>query len=109
MAESVSLAKQVVYLAPSILAKLDADPAIRQAVLALIERDVLSWQPRPVSRSGPIRSVPVRSSRPAGSGLFEALKKGVPTVFLTASCTRLQQVERLRLETSPSLARFSGS
>jgi hypothetical protein len=39
------LAKQVVYLAPGILAKLDADPAIRQAVL--------------VSRSGPIRSVPV--------------------------------------------------
>jgi hypothetical protein len=30
------LAKQVGYLAPGILAKLDADPAIRQAVLALI-------------------------------------------------------------------------
>jgi len=33
------LAKQVVYLAPRILAKLAADPAIRQAVLAPMERD----------------------------------------------------------------------
>ena len=33
------MAKQVVYLAPGILAKLDADPAIRQAVLAPMERD----------------------------------------------------------------------
>jgi hypothetical protein len=33
------LAKQVVYLAPGILAKLDADPAIRQALLARMERD----------------------------------------------------------------------
>jgi hypothetical protein len=33
------LAKQVVYLAPGILAKLDADPAIRQALLARLERD----------------------------------------------------------------------
>jgi hypothetical protein len=55
------LAKRVVYLAPGILAKLDADPAIRQAVPALMERAMLSWQPRLVSRSGPICSVPVRS------------------------------------------------
>jgi hypothetical protein len=34
------LAKQVVYLAPGILAKPDADPAIRQALLARMERDV---------------------------------------------------------------------
>ena len=33
------MAKQVVYLAPGILAKLAADPAIRQAVLAPMERD----------------------------------------------------------------------
>ena len=33
------MAKQVVYLAPRILAKLAADPAIRQAVLAPMERD----------------------------------------------------------------------
>jgi len=73
LAESVSLAKQVVYLAPRVLAKLAADPAIRQAVLALMERDVLSWQPRLVSRSGPIRSVPVRSSRPAASAACSRL------------------------------------
>jgi hypothetical protein len=49
-----------------ILAKLDADPAIRQAVL--------------VSRSGPIRSVPRPTVATGGfRGLFEALKKGVPT------------------------------
>jgi len=73
------LAKEVVYLAPGILARLDADPAIRQAVLALMARDA-ELAARLVSRSGPIRSVPVRSSRPAAfRGLFEALKKGVPT------------------------------
>jgi hypothetical protein len=53
------LAKQVVYLAPGILAKLDADPAIREAVPALMERDA-ELAARLVSRSGPIRSVPVR-------------------------------------------------
>ena len=72
MAESVSLAKQVVYLAPGILAKLDADPAIRQAVLALMERDA-ELAARLVSRSGPIRSVPVRSSRPAASAACSRL------------------------------------
>jgi hypothetical protein len=66
------LAKQVVYLAPGILAKLDADPAIRQAVLALTERDA-----ELAAKTGqPIRaipSVPVRSSRPAASAACSRL------------------------------------
>ena len=60
------MAKQVVYLAPGILAKLDADPAIRQG------------------RAGqPIRADPQRARAIIATGgfrgLFEALKKGVPT------------------------------
>jgi hypothetical protein len=94
------LAKQVVYLAPGILAKLDADPAIRQAVLALMERDA-----ELAAKTGqPIRADPQRARAIIATGgfrgLFKALKKGVPyRFFLTASCTRLQQVDRLRLET----------
>jgi len=79
LAESVSLAKQVVYLAPGILAKLDADPAIRQAVLALMERDA-----ELAAKTGqPIRADPQRARAIIATGgfrgLFEALKKGVPT------------------------------
>jgi hypothetical protein len=66
------LAKQVVYLAPGILAKLDADPAIRQAVLALMERHA-ELAAKTGQPSGPIRSVPVRSSRPAASAACSRL------------------------------------
>jgi hypothetical protein len=73
------LAKQVVYLAPGILAKLGADPAIRQAVLALMERDA-----ELAAKIGqPIRADPQRARAIIATGgfrgLFEALKKGVPT------------------------------
>jgi hypothetical protein len=67
------LAKQVAYLAPGILAKLGADPAIRQAVLALMERDA-----ELAAKTGqPIRADPQRAR--CFRGLFGALKKGVPT------------------------------
>ena len=54
------MAKQVVYLAPGILAKLDADPAIRQAVLALMERDAeLAAKTGQPIRADPRRACPI--------------------------------------------------
>jgi hypothetical protein len=72
---------------------------IRQAVLALMERDAeLAAKTGQPIRADPQRARPVIATG-GFRGLFEALKKGVPTAsFFTASCTRLQQVDRLRLE-----------
>ena len=83
------MAKQVVYLAPGILAKLDADPAIRQAVLALMERDAeLAAKTGQPIRADPQRARPIIAT---GScrGLFEALKKGVPTASFSPPVVRV--------------------
>jgi hypothetical protein len=93
------LAKQVVYLAPGIFAKLDADPAMRQAVLARMGAVTLSWRSRPAS---PVRADLQRAcqiiAESGFSGLFEALKCGgaLPAVAFAPLVELLQQQEASR-------------
>ena len=62
------MAKQVVYFAPGILAKLDADPAIQQAVLALMERDAeLAAKTGQPIRADPQRARPIIATSRARS------------------------------------------